>query len=216
VFYKARIGSQKPGTKIKRCWNWACTLKRPPVRLSVQGPVATSGCTLGARLSVQSQFCTGTFGFFPFFIQNPQFWSPNTQICFQSLFTGIWTQKGFQKHIKHEIKCYFNTIHQFNSFLQNPQQQLNSSTTTSAIIHTQAKIWDYQQQSTTTTTYNHVFNHNSTISCHNPSIEHNSSIIHIHISWTCKFIINHSIINKLTYPNISLTLEYEFQQVGSW
>ena len=191
-----------------------------PVRLSVQGPVATSGCTLGARLgerlSVQSQFCTATFGFFPFFTQNSQFWSPNTQICFQSLFTGIWTQKGFQKHIKHEIKCYFNTIHQFNPFLQNPQQQLNPSTTTSTITHTQAKVWDYQQQSTSTTTYNHVFNHNSTTSYHNPSIEHNSSIIHIHISWTCEFIINHSIINKLTYPNISLTLEYEFQQVGSW
>jgi len=53
VFYKARIGSRKPGTKIKRCWNWACTLKRPPVRLSVQGLVATSGCTLGARLGAR-------------------------------------------------------------------------------------------------------------------------------------------------------------------
>jgi len=28
VFYKARIGFRKPGTKIKRWWNWACTLKR--------------------------------------------------------------------------------------------------------------------------------------------------------------------------------------------
>jgi len=37
----------------------------------------------------------------------------------------VCTQKGFQKHIKHEIKCYFNTIHQFDPFLQNPQQQLN-------------------------------------------------------------------------------------------
>jgi len=28
VFYKAQIGSWKPRTKIKRCWNWTCTLKR--------------------------------------------------------------------------------------------------------------------------------------------------------------------------------------------
>jgi len=67
VFYKARIGSRKPGTKIKRCWNWACTLKRPLVRLSVQGPVATSGCTLGARLSVQSAILHSNFRVLPIF-----------------------------------------------------------------------------------------------------------------------------------------------------
>ena len=108
-------------------------------------------------------------------------------------------------------KYKFSTTTKFNS-----SQHLNPTTTISIITHTQAKLWDYQQQSTTTTTYNHVFNHNSTTSCHNSSIEPNSSIIHIYASWTCKFIINHSIINKLTYPNISLTLEHEFQQVGSW
>ena len=37
------------GTQNKRCCNWARTLKRPPVRLSVQAPIANSGCTLGAR-----------------------------------------------------------------------------------------------------------------------------------------------------------------------
>ena len=58
MFYKARIGPRNFGTKITRCWNWACTLKRPPIRLSVHSPVANSDCTLGARLgarlSVQS------------------------------------------------------------------------------------------------------------------------------------------------------------------
>ena len=186
------------------------------VRLSVQGPVATSGCTLGAhlgaRLNVQSQFCTTTFAFFPFFIQNLQFWSPNTQICFQSLFTSMYS-KGLSK----TYQTWNQMLFQHNSPIR---PIFTKPSTTTQLIYNNFSHNSYPSQdmglSTTTTTYNHVFNHNSTTSCHNPSIEHNSSIIQIHISWTCKFIINHSIINKLTYPNISLTLEYEFRQVGSW
>ena len=86
-------------------------------------------------------------GFEPFFTSKPKFWSPYTQIRFQRLFTGSYTLKGFQKHIKHEIKYHFNTIYQINPFLQKP------STTTQFIL----QFWNYEHPrcgSSTTTTHN--------------------------------------------------------------
>ena len=121
ALYNTQIGPQTPGTKIKKSWNWARSLT---VRSSDQVPEGYRSCSLTVRL----QFCRKTFGFQPFFTQKPKFWSPNTQIRFQRLFTGSYTQKGFQKHIKHEIRYHFNTIHQINPFPQNYQQQLKSIT----------------------------------------------------------------------------------------
>ena len=167
MFYKARIGSRMPGTKIKRCWNWACTLMRPPVRLSVQGPVATSGYTLGARLSVQSAVLHSNFRALPLFHPKSPILISQHPNMFPKIVTGSWTQKGFQKHIKHKIKCYFNTIHQFNPFLQNPQQQLNSYHK-SEIMNTQG----YHQQQyliTTTTSIKHDFINNPSTTIHSSS-----------------------------------------------
>jgi len=152
VFYKARIGSRKPGTKIKRYWNWACMLKRPPVRLSVQGLVPTRGCTLGAR-----------------------------------------------------FKCYFNTIHQFNPFLQNPQQQLNSFHK-SEIMNTQG----YHQQQyliTTTTSIKHDFINNPSTTIHSLSFMGKTQVYmyiqHKHVKFNINNLIIFNSYTQTLHPNIS-------------
>jgi len=117
-----KMQEHETGNTVREHFAWAkdCSLKR----------TTSSSCLLKARFRLAEanshQFCIIFHGVEPFFTPKPKFWSPNIPIRFQRLFTGSCTQKGFQKHIKHEINYHFNTIHQFNPFLQNPQQQLNS------------------------------------------------------------------------------------------
>jgi len=164
VVYKARIGPWKPGTKIKRCWNWACTLKRPPVRLSVQVPVANSGCTLGARLgarlSVQSSALHKNSRVLTVFHPKSPILISQHPNLFPKIVYRFLNSKSFQKHIKHEIKYHFNTIHQFNPFLQNPEQQLNSYHK-SVIMNTQGMNHQQQHLIITTTWIKHEFINNN-------------------------------------------------------
>jgi len=66
VFYKAQICSRKPGTRIKRCWNWACTLKRAGSS-SYQWLYAwsTLGSTLKRTVSSYAQQLSGSSPFSP-------------------------------------------------------------------------------------------------------------------------------------------------------
>jgi len=94
------------------------SLERRIFRLSELLPVAVrlqlaSGSLKRTVISF-AQFFAGLNHFSP---QNPIFDPPNIPIRFQKLFTGPYTQKGFQKHIKHEIKYRFNIIHQIKPFL---------------------------------------------------------------------------------------------------
>jgi len=142
----------------------------------------------------------------PFFTQNPQFWSSNTQICFQRLFTGPWTQKGFQKHIKHEIKCYFNTIHQFNPFLQNSQQQLNSYHKFE-IMNTQGMNHQQQYLITTTTSSKHDFINNPSTTIHSSSfmgkIQVYMYIHHKHVKFNINNLIMFNSYTQTLHPTIS-------------
>ena len=144
MFYKARIGSWKPRTEIKRCWNWACTLKHSP----------TSGCTLGAR-----------------------------------------------------FKCYFNTIHQFNPFLQNPQQQLNSFHK-SEIMNTQGMNHQQQYLITTTTSIKHDFINNPSTTIHSSSFMGKTQVYmyihHKHVKFNINNLIIFNSYTQTLHPNISM------------
>ncbi|RHN53091.1 hypothetical protein MtrunA17_Chr6g0487681 [Medicago truncatula] len=48
-FYKARIGPQRPGTKIKVAENWTCSLKRPPGSIKRTNYSNKPHCTLSGR-----------------------------------------------------------------------------------------------------------------------------------------------------------------------
>ena len=121
-----------PETKIKRCWNWACTLKRSPVRLSMQAPVANSGCTLGARLSVQSSVLHKNSRVLPLFhpkspiliSQHPNMF---TKIVYRFMDSKglskthlIWKQMSFQHDSPNQpisTKTINNLIHITNPWL---------------------------------------------------------------------------------------------------
>ena len=125
-----------------------------------------------------------------------------------------YTQKGFQKHIKHEIKYCFNIIHQFNPFLQKP------STTTQFIP--QIRNYEHRRYESSTTTPRNNNNINQTW-IHQQSINNNSFFInlgktqvymykhHKHV----KFDINNLIIFKFIYPNIASKLKPEFHKLKS-
>ena len=136
MFYNARIGSRKPETKIKRCWNWS-TLKR--------------------TVSSSAQQLSGSSPFSPkihnFDLQPPKYVSKDSLQVHE-------LKRAFKNTFKHEIKCYFNTIHQFNPFLQNPQQQLDSYHK-SKIMKTQGINHQQQYLITTTTSIKHDFINNS-------------------------------------------------------
>ena len=107
--------------------------------------------------------------------KKPNFDSPNTLIRPQSFFIGLCTLKGFQKHIKLEIKYHFNRIHQFNHFHKNPQQQFNSHH--KSMIMTPHSM-NHQQQHliTTTTTINHEFINNPSTTTYLTNFEQNTNM----------------------------------------
>jgi len=143
VFYKARIGSRKPKAKIKRCWNWACTLKRPSVRLSVQGPVATSGCTLGARLgahlSIQSAVLHSNFRVLPLFhSKSPILISQHPNMFTKIVYRFMNTKRAFKNtsNMKSNvISTQFTNSTHFYKTLNN-----NSIHTTNPKLWT-PKVW---------------------------------------------------------------------------
>ena len=139
-----RTQEREIGNAVREHFAWAkdCSLKQ----------TTSSSCSLTAR----------------FLTPKPKFWSPNIPIRFQRLFTSSCTQKSFQKHIKHEIKYHFNTIHLFNPFLQNPQQQLNWYHKF-VIMNTQGM--NHQQHlMTTTTSIKHKFINHPSTTIHSSSI----------------------------------------------
>ena len=180
--------------------------------LSDQAPEACSECTLGARLSDQSSalhnFLSGSNPFSP---KNPNFDPLTSKFVPKGCLQFYVHKKGFQKHIKLEIKYHSNIIHQFNPFLQ---QQLNSHHK-SVFMNIQGMNHQQQHLITTTTSIKHVFiNNPSTTILFLINFEQNTSIS-IYTSKACKFNNNNSIIIKFAYLNIASKFKHEFHQLNS-
>ena len=135
--------------------NRVCSLKRRVARLSDQLPVSSGpprlqlawsslkrptsrnywACSLAAHSSERSSTQSKSYGFHPFFTQNPKFWSSNHPNSSQKMFTGLYTLKDIQRYTKLEIKTSFH----HNSTIQPNFTKLSTTTTT---IHiTNPQLW---------------------------------------------------------------------------
>ena len=162
---------------------------------------------MGARLSVQSAVLHSNFRVLPLFHPKSPILISQHPNMFSKIVYRYMNSKGLsEKHIKHEIKCYFNTIHQFNPFLQNPRQQLNSYHK-SEIMYTQGMNHQQQYLITTIKSIKHDFIKNPSTTIHSSSFMGKTQlymyILHKHVKFNLHNLIIFNSYTQTLHPNIS-------------
>jgi len=132
VFYKARIDSRKPRTKIKRCWNCTCTLKRAGSS-SYQCLYAWS--TLGSTLKRTVTVLHSNFRVLPIFHPKSPILISQHPNMFPKLVYRYMNSKGLSK----TYQTWNQMLFQHNT----PIQLIftKPSTTTTQFI---PQIWNYE------------------------------------------------------------------------
>ena len=143
--------------------------------------------------------------------QNPNFDPPTSQFVSKGCLQIHVLKRAFKNTSNMKSNIIFNTIHQFNPFLQNPQQPLNSYYK-SEIMNTQGMNHQRQYLITTTTSIKHDFINNLSTTIHSSTFMGKTQIyMYIHLKHV-KFNINNLIIFKFIYPNITSKHKHEFHQ----
>ena len=131
------------------------------VRLSVQAPVANSGCTFGARKRTIINSAQKLSGSFPFSPKIPNFDLPTPKYVYKDRLQVHELKRAFKNTLNMKTNVISTWFTKSTHFHKNHQQQLNSHHKL-MIMNTQVMNHQKQYLMTTTTSIKHEFHHKST------------------------------------------------------